>query len=270
MIVDAQQMDLPGPEEITLDRLTSRWSIHQLKRGHRFSSDDLLTAWLATEEVPDPAIQLDLGAGIGTVGLMCLHRRGETSQLVMVEAQTVSHHLARKTVELNGLSDRVELRLGDMRDPSTVPECGKFPLVTGSPPYIPVGKGVIPPHPQRAACRIELRGCIIDYAKVASQAMTEDGAFVFCMAAGDPRSEEAIEEAGLYLHIRQDVLFRAGRKPTIALFLARKMPKSGGPEHREPFVIRDVEGEFTETYQQFRQVMGLSTGPVDRPSERSP
>lgn len=250
-------MSLPEASEITLDRLTPEWKIHQLKRGHRFSSDDLLTAWMATEEVPSPKHQLDLGAGIGTVGLSCLYRQPETTQLVMVEAQEVSHALAKKTVVYNGLESRVELRLGDMRDPSSVPEQNHFQLVTGSPPYIPVGKGVISPHPQRAACRIELRGSILDYAKVASRAMTEDGTFVFCMAAGDPRSVQAIEDAGLFLHVRQDVLFRAGRDPTIALFVARKEPRFNGLDVRDPFVIRDSEGVFTPNYQQFRRVMGL-------------
>ena len=215
-------MALPDSSEITLDRLTSEWKIHQLRRGHRFSSDDLLTAWMATEEVPAPANQLDLGAGIGTVGLSCLYRQPQTTRLVMVEAQEVSHELCKKTVAYNDLTDRVELRLGDMRDPKSVPEHNYFDLVTGSPPYIPVGKGVISPHPQRAACRIELRGSIIDYAKVAARAMTDAGTFVFCMAAADARSLQAIDDAGLHLHVRQDVLFRAGKAPTIALFVARK------------------------------------------------
>jgi tRNA1Val (adenine37-N6)-methyltransferase len=262
-------MALPPRGELSLDRLTDRWWIYQLKRGHRFSSDDLLTAWMATEEVPEGPRQLDLGAGIGTVGLMCLHRRSERAQLVMVEAQTVSHQLATLTVKQNGLQDRVFLRLGDLRDRATVPEQGVFHLVTGSPPYIPLGKGLVSPHPQRAACRMELRGSIVAYAQTAARAMREDGAFVFCMAAADRRSLQAIEQAGLHLHLRQEVLFRAGREPTIALHLARKTARSGGPEHRAAFVIRDENGEFTSQYHRFRQVMGLVIDRGGPPNERS-
>ena len=65
-------MAVPGPDELSLVR---EWSIYQLKRGHRFSSDDLLTAWMATEVAPDAMLQLDLGAGIGSVGLLSLARR---------------------------------------------------------------------------------------------------------------------------------------------------------------------------------------------------
>ena len=48
----------------------------------------------------------------------------------MVEAQEVSHELCKKTVAYNDLTDRVELRLGDMRDPKSVPEHNYFDLVT--------------------------------------------------------------------------------------------------------------------------------------------
>ena len=87
-MVQPQQMAVPGPDELSLDKLTGEWSIYQLKRGHRFSSDDLLTAWMATEVAPDAMLQLDLGAGIGSVGLLSLARRPANSRLVMVEPNT--------------------------------------------------------------------------------------------------------------------------------------------------------------------------------------
>ena len=79
----------------------------------------------------------------------------------------------------------------------------------------------------------------------------------FCMAAADARSLQAIDDAGLHLHVRQDVLFRAGKAPTIALFVARKTPPVEGAEIRAPFIIRDEDGVFTPNYQRFRRVMGL-------------
>ena len=34
-------------KEITIDKINIDWSIHQLKRGHRYSTDVLMTAWVA-------------------------------------------------------------------------------------------------------------------------------------------------------------------------------------------------------------------------------
>lgn len=237
----------------TLDRLAGDWKILQLRRGHRFSTDDLLTAWLALRVRPDARRLLDLGAGIGSVGLMTLWSLPADAILTMVEVQALSHGLARRSVALNGLEQRVILRNGDLRDPAVVPERAAFDLVTGSPPYIPVGKGVISSHPQRAAARIELHGDVFDYACTAARALTPDGWFVCCHAAQDPRPEAAIAAAGLSLRHRVDVCFRADRPPTIALFAATW---SGSREDLPPVIVRDNDGAPTPEYLSLCRAMG--------------
>ena len=61
-------------DELTIDALTGAWSIAQRKHGHRHSTDDLLTGWYAIEVVRAPRTILDLGAGLGSVGLIALWR----------------------------------------------------------------------------------------------------------------------------------------------------------------------------------------------------
>jgi tRNA1Val (adenine37-N6)-methyltransferase len=246
-------------EPVSCDRLAGDWRIWQLVHGHRFSADDLMTAWLAAEVAPGAERLLDLGAGIGSVGLMTLWRMSATARLTMVEAQDVSHALARRTIAENWLGGRVTPRLGDLRAPESVPERDHFDLVTGSPPYIPLGKGHVSPHPQRAACRMELRGTIADYAATAARAMRPDGWFVVCFAAGDPRAEEAVLSSGLHLRIRQDVVFRPGQAPTIALFACTRTP--GACERRAPLHVRGPDRDWTEDYLRLRVAMGTE---IDR------
>lgn len=265
---------LVGPDE-TLDLLAGDWRLLQLAKGHRFSTDDLICAWAGVVARPDATELLDLGAGIGSVGLMALwgvghrvepdgtwrSRSAEAPRLTMVEAQLVSHGLARRTVALNGLQDRVRLRLGDLRDRASVPpeEDGRYDLVTGSPPYIPIGKGHVSPHPQRAACRMELRGDVYDYCRVAARAMAPGGRFSLVHAAGDPRPEAAIEAAGLSLLWRRDIVFRRGRPPTIAIFVAaHEGERQDGP----PMVVREPDGRWTEEWRVVRQRLGA---PVEGP-----
>lgn len=52
--------------DITFDILAGAWRIFQLRHGHRFSTDDLLTAWAAVRANPEARRLLDLGAGIGS------------------------------------------------------------------------------------------------------------------------------------------------------------------------------------------------------------
>jgi len=248
---------LPGPHE-SLDLLAGGWRIFQLVAGHRFSTDDLLTAWLSARVAPGAKALLDIGAGIGSVGLLALHRRPADARLTMVEAQRISHRLAKKTVAYNGLGDRVTARHGDLRDPASLPaqEEGSYAAVTGSPPYIPLGKGHVSPHPQRAACRMELRGDVFDYARTAARALAPDGHFALCHAAFDERPGQSYPAAGLQLWRRLDVWFRRGRPPTISLFVGGHGPAPADLDLPEGVVIRDEEGRFTPQYLQIRAEMG--------------
>src|SRR5262249_40629802 len=124
--------------DVTLDTLAGDWRIVQLRTGHRFSADDVLTAWAAVHAKPEALRLLDLGSGLGSVGLLALWKLPMTGHLTMVEVQAVSHALACSTVAYNGLTGRVILHHQDLRTWSG----GTFDLVTGSPPYLAVDKGV--------------------------------------------------------------------------------------------------------------------------------
>lgn len=252
-----------GPPEIeageTLDVLAGDWRIFQLADGHRFTTDDLATAWLAARTRPDARALLDLGAGIGSVGLLTLWRMAPEATLVQVEAQELSHRLARKTVACNRLGGRVTSRLGDLRDPASVPEKAAFDLITGSPPYIPPGHGLLAKHPQRAYARIELRGDVFDYCRTAAGALAPEGAFCFCHAASDRRPEAAVAAAGLTLLRRIDLRFRRNQAPTIALFAAAW---TGARAPDEVLDVRDEHGDFTPEWMAIRAELGA---PLLRP-----
>src|ERR671922_165801 len=123
------------------------------------------------------------------------------AQLTMVEMQAVSHALACRTVAYNRLEERVTLYHQDLRAwPG-----GTFDLVTGSPPYLPIHRGVWPQHPQKAAARFELHGDIFDYCRAAARSLAVHGVFCFCYAENDTRAAQAITQAGLTLVYRQPV-----------------------------------------------------------------
>ena len=254
MKVPSPQENLTPGEDESLDVLTENWKIFQLKKGHRFSTDDLLTAWTAWRFRPDGNRLLDLGCGLGTVGLLTLYKMGETAGLTGVEVQEVSYRLAQRTVQFNQLGQRVRLIHSDLRDPSWSEPGETWDVITGSPPYFPLGTAVVSPHPQRAGARMELRGHVGDYVQRAASLLGPDGVFSLCHVAGDPRAMAAIRDSGLVCLSRRDVVFRSGKKPTITLYACAW---SGVPIEEKPFVIRDEEGEFTEEYLEMRRQMGV-------------
>ncbi len=238
-------------EPITLDALTGRWSILQRKRGHRHSTDDVLTAWYALQHGPPVNAALDLGTGIGTVGLLTLHGLGEGAELHCVEAQEVSYELLLENIALNDLEDRVHPTHGDLRE---VAFERTFDLITGSPPYFDVSAGVVPADSQKAHARFELRGTVADYAAAASRWLSdaEEARFVFCFPTPQKeRAFRAIHAHGFSAIAHRDVVPREGRDPLFSLFACRR---GEHPEMEEPpFVVRDAEGEHTEAIRAVRR-----------------
>ena len=185
--------DVPSGE--TLDAISGHFRIFQLRDGHRFSTDDVLTAWYGTSWAPSASSVLDLGSGIGSVGMIAAWRL-PGARVVTIEAQDESVRLARKSAAYNGLESRYEIRHGDFRESSQGESDGRplgaeerFDLVLGSPPYFPAGTGIEGDHPQKVACRFELRGDIADYARTADRSPSRGRGVRLCVPRGANRAD---------------------------------------------------------------------------------
>ncbi len=252
-------LDLQPGDHESLDSLIGDWNIFQLRKGHRFSTDDLVCAWRASRESPHAKRLLDIGSGIGSVGLATLFRMDRAAVLTTIEAQEVSYSLARRTAAYNGLDNRVSLHLGDLRDETVLEAGSQFDLITGSPPYIPEGHGVMSPIPQRAGARMELRGSIYDYCAAARRWLAPGGRFTFVMAAQDPRTEDAPAKNGLSVVERWDYVFAARRAPHIATLVCARIEDQPPPRRSGTLIVRGLDGRWTPEYLAFREEMGSPT-----------
>lgn len=241
--------------EITIDGLTRDWKIAQRLRGHRHSTDDLLTGWYAAEKAPGAKRILDLGSGIGSVGLLALWR-SPGATLVAVEAQEISYALLERNVAMNDLASRVRTIHGDLRH-VRLPEL--FDLVTGSPPYFDVKDGVVPADSQKAHARFELRGDVRDYCHAARHAMAPDARFVFCFPTPQrARAERACEEASLAIVTSRDVVPRIGAAPLFSLYYCRRREDAHAPPLLEPtYAVRDEAGVQTAEHAAARASFGM-------------
>ncbi len=248
----------------TLDSVGGHFRLFQLRDGHRFSTDDVLTAWYGTSWCPSARTALDLGSGIGTVGMVVAWRLPGV-RLVTVEAQEVSVGLARKSARVNGVTDRYEIRQGDFRDPGVLREDERFDLVTGSPPYFPPGTGVESEHPQKLACRFELRGTVADYCATAARHLASGGFFA-CVFPYEPpqlaRVQAGAREAGLVIVRQRPVVFREGDRPLIGLFglmRATDLPEwfRGGTWVEPELIIRARDGKIHREYSAVKLAIGF-------------
>ena len=245
-------------EELTIDGLTRDWKITQRRRGHRHSTDDLLTAWYAAEHVQRRDRLLDLGSGLGSVGLLVLWRSPGAS-LTAIEAQEVSFALLERNIAMNGLSTRVRAIHGDLREIRLAGE--SFDLVTASPPYFDVSAGVVPADSQKAHARFELRGDVRDYCMAARDAMAAGGRFAFCFPwAQRARAEQACQQAGLAVERSRDVIPRLGAAPLFSLFVCRRRGPGEDPAAaiaELPYAVRNAAGDPTAEHQSARATFGM-------------
>jgi tRNA1Val (adenine37-N6)-methyltransferase len=242
----------PGPDE-DLCYLAGDWRIFQRVDGHRWSLDDLVTAWFAARQMSvAPRTFLDLGCGIGAV-LMLLAWRFPEARGVGIEAQGLSVGLARRSLVWNGAADRCRVLHGDLRDAVT----GTFDLVTGTPPYLLPGTATPSARVQRGPCHIAYRGDVGDYCRAAARALAPGACFVVCEAAAHGTFVEAAAgRAGLAIVRWRDVVPRAGKAPLFSVYAMRV----GGSRVRAadaPLVVRDRLGRRTDEFRRLRAEMGL-------------
>jgi tRNA1(Val) A37 N6-methylase TrmN6 len=252
--------DVPPGE--TLDALSGHFRIFQLCDGHRCSTDDLLTAWYGTSWAPSARDVLDLGSGIGSVGMIAAWRL-QGARLVTIEAQDESVRLARKSAAYNGLVDRYEIRHGDFRGSEVLRDEDQFDLILASPPYFPVGTGAAGDHPQKIACRFELRGDVADYVRAAAGHLRAGGFFT-CIYPEERAAYITMEaeKRSLVIVRRRPVVFREGDTPLVTLFgmmravdLPARMRTATWTE--PPLIIRSAIGEVHPEYAALKLAIGF-------------
>jgi tRNA1(Val) A37 N6-methylase TrmN6 len=129
-------------------------------------------------------------------------------------------------------------------------------LVTGTPPYLPLGTASASPDPQRAAARIELRGGVEDYLAAAARVLSPAGVVVLCSDGRRPeRVVRGAASANLVPVRRLDVVPKAGRSPLFSVWTCARESRAA-LEHTE-VVMRDERGERTEESQAMRRAFGL-------------
>lgn len=250
----------------SLDALSGHMKIYQLKKGHRYSTDDVLVAWFATANSGQVRTALDLGSGLSSVAMMCAWKlRG--AHFTTIEAQETSFHLSQKSVLYNQLSLRFTQHLGDFRESSKILGDLKFDLVTGTPPYFDLNAGLHGNHDQKIRCRFETRGSILDYCKTATQHLAPAGfLFLIFPTAFEKDWVPQLSSLGLVILKNRPVQFKEGEPPLLTLYqLARsvdfpknflnKLPLQGFSE--PSLIIRTQDGTIHPEYSIIKFTVGF-------------
>ena len=182
----------------------------------------------------------DLGAGTGLLGLLLLARQ-EDLHITNVELQSAACSLARRSAELNGLSDRITCVEGDLRDKSLL-GAGMFDLVVSNPPYFADGSGAQAAAAARCTARSEVTCTLEDVFAAAARLLRWGGRF--CLVFRTERLAELMETARKHklepkrLRLVQNTPQSA---PSLLLLECRRGGKTG-LNVEAPFLMTNADG----------------------------
>jgi tRNA1(Val) A37 N6-methylase TrmN6 len=155
--------------------LNGRLSLLQPAHGHRAGTDAMLV--LATAGSAETV--LDLGAGVGTIGLAML-ALGRAQRAVLVENEPATAELARRNIVLNRRADAATLIETDLTISTRRLDAAGLPervadLVVMNPPYNSPGRHRNAPDMQRRAAHAMDEALLADWLKTAATRLRPRG-----------------------------------------------------------------------------------------------
>lgn len=146
--------------------------IIQRRDGYRFSLDPVLLCAFA--RVGQGETVCDLGTGSGVIPLL-LAKRTAAARIVGLELQQEMADRARRSVQLNGLQEKVDILEGDLRQVRQLLAAASAQVVVANPPFRRPDSGRLSPRSERARARHEIAGGLADFVDAAAYLLGTGG-----------------------------------------------------------------------------------------------
>lgn len=119
---------------------------------------------------------LDLGTGTGIIPIL-MEAKTQAAHFTALEIQEESADMARRSVELNGLQEKITIVQGDIREAGTLFGAASFDVVTCNPPYMVGRHGLKNPEAPKAIARHEILCTLEDVVSQAARTLRPGGNF---------------------------------------------------------------------------------------------
>lgn len=156
------------------DLQRNHYRIIQKKKGFCFGMDAVLLSGFAWVKEREQVI--DLGTGTGIIPIL-LEAKTKGKHFIGLEIQDVVAEMAKRSVCLNGLEEKVEIVQGDIKEASRIFGKASFDVVTSNPPYMVSCHGMKNPDPIKAVSRHEVFCVLEDVVREAALLLKPGGRF---------------------------------------------------------------------------------------------
>lgn len=119
---------------------------------------------------------LDLGCGNGIIPIL-MEAKTEGKHFTGLEIQPESADMAKRSVALNGLQDRIDIVEGDIKDASKIFGASSFHVVTTNPPYMTAQHGLTNLYEAKTIARHEVLCNLEDIIRESARLLMPGGRF---------------------------------------------------------------------------------------------
>lgn len=119
---------------------------------------------------------LDLGTGTGIIPIL-MEAKTQAAHFTGLEIQEKSADMARRSVALNQLSEKIDIVTGDIKEADTLFSSASFDVITSNPPYMISSHGLTNPDTPKAIARHELLCTLEDVVRMTSRLLKPGGSF---------------------------------------------------------------------------------------------
>ncbi len=119
---------------------------------------------------------LDMGTGTGIIPIL-LEAKTKAAHLTGLEIQEESADMARRSVLLNGLDEKISIVTGDIKEAGSLFRAASFDVITCNPPYMIGQHGITNPGDAKAIARHEILCTLEDVISQAARLLKPGGNF---------------------------------------------------------------------------------------------
>ena len=224
--------------------------IIQKKKGFRFGVDAVLLSHFSS--IRKGSRVMDLCTGTGIVPVL-LAGKTEASEICGLEIQEDFASMAKRTIKINSLQDRISIIEGDLKDHKLLKGMGLFDAVTVNPPYKKRHSGIRNPEDSLAIARHEVALELEDVI-LASKMLLKDGGRLFMVHRPERIADilELMRKHKIEPKRIQTVHPSFGKAPNIVLVEGQKY---GGEflKWAEPIYVYSENGGYSD---QIREIYG--------------
>ena len=227
--------------------------IIQNKKGFCFGLDSVLISDFA-REVKKGSCGVDLGTGTGVISLL-LSAKTNLKKIIGVEVQEDVADMAKRSVYLNKMQDKIEIVNGNIKDIlqkkdkyiiNEKLQMESFDFVVTNPPYKKLETGKVNENEYKYISRHEVTANLEDFMKVSRYLLKDKGAFY--MVHRPDRLVDIVELMRKYKIEPKRLRFvhsKIEKEPSLILI---KGIKNARPflKIEKPLIVYKENGEYTE------------------------